>query len=240
MKVCVPVKNHISVCCYFQGLEQKHCNMRLTHSEQSYIAWFLYGRLWGGVKNKLQEMNLFPIILICPCKNMAKTETGGKGVLWNDNHISDLWLHPSGHVNGVTHRKWFPCFKSAKLGLPGFFCTKGWRPADPLCSVCCLHWLIFFSFKFSSIFFENEDEQRTAMAGNGFCRLGRRPPTRCLSGKDRRALSAPCWSHAEFSKSRLARHLENFHKKIFFIFAGIHFFQQKWVMYAIRSCQNVS
>ena len=49
-----------------------------------------------------------------------------------------------------------------------------------------------------------------------------------------------CRSHAECSKSKLARHLENFQKKVFFIFAGNYFCPKYWDIFTIGSGQNVS
>ena len=66
---------------------------------------------------------------------------------------------------------------------------------------------------------------------------GARPPTPCLC----LWLSAPyCRSHAEYSKSKLARHLENSQKNVFFIFAGTDFVEYIGTFILIGSGQNVS
>ena len=61
--------------------------------------------------------------------------------------------------------------------------------------------------------------------------VGHQAPPVC--GRDRWAVPAPCWSHAEYSKSQLTRHLGNFRKSHFFCFYKFSFW---WVRSKFRYC----
>ena len=61
--------------------------------------------------------------------------------------------------------------------------------------------------------------------------VGHQAPPVC--GRDRWAVPAPCWSHAEYSKSQLTRHLGNFRKSQFFCFYKFSFW---WVRSKFRYC----
>ena len=61
--------------------------------------------------------------------------------------------------------------------------------------------------------------------------VGHQAPPVC--GRDRWAVPAPCWSHAEYSKSQLTRHLGKFRKSHFFCFYKFSFW---WVRSKFRYC----